>query len=58
MTIVTEYRITTYSGTPFLATHYSVDKKIDGTWCVHSLYLRKHMAQDVLNVLTALNEHV
>lgn len=53
-----EYRITTYSDLPFIGTHYSVDKKIEDVWYVYSLYLKEHMAQDVLKILTALNEGV
>jgi hypothetical protein len=58
VTIVTEYRITTYSDTSFVGTHYSVDKEIDGVWIVYKLFLDKKVAKGFIKSLTALNETV
>lgn len=55
---MTEYRITTYSDTPFVGTHYSVDKKIDGVWTVYKLFLEREVAESFIKSLTGLNEGV
>lgn len=43
------YRLTTYNNTPFLGTHYSVDKFINYEWCVVKLFADMQDAVEWLN---------
>ena len=43
------YRLTTYHNTPFLGTHYSVDKFVNYEWCVVKLFTDVQDAVEYLN---------
>lgn len=43
------YRLTTYHNTPFLGTHYSVDKFVNYEWCVVKLFTDIQDAVEWLN---------
>ena len=43
------YRVTTYHGTPFLGSHYSVDKYENAEWRVVKLFTDMQDATEYLN---------
>ena len=43
------YRLTTYHGTPFLGTHFSVDKFENAEWSVVKLFTDLQDATEYLN---------
>ena len=43
------YRLTTYHNTPFIGTHYSVDKFVNYEWCVVKLFTDVQDAVEYLN---------